>query len=115
MNKDIEQKIAKLREVYTGEINRKDIDDIEKSLRERIKRSQIAEIDVIQDILKDAQQKVDQINYLLAYDESIDDSKRKALFRERDVWQFNLDRYGMGDSVGAIKDIENLIDQKLES
>jgi hypothetical protein len=120
MNKDIEKKLKKLRERYTDDgASLARVDDDEKRLRELMTQKQFASNDLVRKNLEDAEQRILEINTLLAYDETLNlpenANKRYALFRTREVWEFIIGRFGGGKAIDAqIEQIEFDIESESE-
>ena len=110
----IQNKIDKLRTVYLLAEDQPLIDQLERDLRKRIAEGKLAENDTVKLILDDAERKIEEINYLLAYDESLGDQDRKALFRERRAHRFYLQRFGR-DVQEYLRRVETTLDEKLST
>lgn len=116
---DIETKLKDLRKKYPSESSLKQIDDDEKALRHLIVQKDFASNEVVVEIVKDAKAKIEDINFLLSYDDEMNQPEknieRRAMFRERNVWQFMLDRFGVDtkqidEQIGML---ENGVDTEL--
>ncbi len=115
MDKDLQEKIGKLREVYKDPQDQRLIDDYEKALRRRIVEAELGEHEVIQSIIEDAVKKVVEINMLLAYDKQMTEQKRLELFQERSVHEFWIRRFNPKAAERSVKAFEEFIDKKLDA
>lgn len=94
----------------------KDIDILnasENKLRELISKSSFTKQDIVIEIMKDAEDRINTINTLLANDEKMSQEERLKLFAEKSVWKFVFDRFGMKDVFNKIRYINFSIDQKI--
>lgn len=88
------------------------IDADEKQLRTLLAQKNFADSDIAKQIVSDAEKRRSEINELLLHDETLNEvgseAKRQSLFRQRDVWQFLIDRF----SVDSVKEnIERKINE----
>ncbi len=102
----LEEKLAKIRDRYKDNSDAQTLNAIdadEKALRELIELNDFSKHKVTQEILRDAKQRLQEIDFLLANDEDLNLTenayKRYALFRQRDVWGFILARFGDGEYI----------------
>lgn len=117
MSNDIETKLKKLREKYPSDISLREIDNDERQLRTLIAQKDFANHDVVIDFITDAKKKISDINFLLAYDDEFNQPEkaldRRSLWRERQVWQFILDRFGI--DVSSIDQQIELINEEVDN
>jgi len=114
----ITKKLSALRKKYPDESSRNSIDGDEKKLRELIAQEKFSKHFLVQKIIADAQERIDDLNFQLAYDEELNKPEnqvlRHSLFRQREVWQFTLERFDMGEEASEqIKQIESEVDEEL--
>lgn len=117
MSKDIDTKLKKLREKYPSDVSLRAIDEDERTLRTLIAQKDFANHEVVLSFTQDAQRKIRDINFLLAYDDTLNTPEkaldRRSLWRERQVWQFILDRFCI--SVDAVKQQIELLEESLDT
>lgn len=116
MSKDFIIKIKKLREYYDEPEDIKIIDEREKQLRDLIAQKKFSKNEVVEKIVESAQQEIRQINFLLTYDDSLDDDseRRKALKYQRKVHQFYLSRFSGETADQQLQRITNELDSYLK-
>lgn len=121
MANQIDEKLKELRKKYPSEQSQLQITEDETSLRTLIKTKEFAKHELVEKIIEDTKERIRDINFLLAYDETLNEpenkDKRYAFFRTREVWQFVLDRFGIDENVvdGMIHNIEKSIDEELKA
>ena len=104
MDQILQEKLRTLRAKYFGSSESLIwLDGVESALRKLIEEKEMAQHPVFIDIVKDAQKRLNDINALLMNDDTLNDSRRSALFEARKVWRFNVDRFGMKTHDDAIK------------
>ncbi len=114
MPPEIEQKIRALRDKYlNNDDSQRYLDDVDAEIRRLVEEKQTAQNPVFQSIMKDAQQKINEINVLLLADVKYTDHERDLLLREKRVWRFVFDRFGLTPHDEAIKLLTVTLDQKL--
>ena len=113
MNDTQERAFIALRNKYQDADSRLMIDDFERDMRKLIEVKNIADNPAFQEIVKDAQAKVDEINVLLMTDASMTPEKRAALFHEKKVWAFNISRFGATTNDRALAILEERIQHEL--
>lgn len=115
MTPEIKQRLTELREKYIeSEDSQKWIDEVEAELQKRFEESNMKDNPVFKMIISDAQNKMNEINTLLLNDpKDISDKERKYLMMIRDVWKFNIERFGMKPQDDAIKLLTVVLDQRL--
>ena len=113
MTETQKMKLQALRQKYQDDESRLYINSLEKELTKLIEESGMKEHPVFKAIAEDAAKKLNEINTLLMNDNSLDEKKRAALFHEKKVWSFNLQRFGMSTADQAIALLEKTIDEKL--
>lgn len=108
-----EEKLLKLKEKYQDADSQKIISSWERSIRQNIAQSGLKDHQVVKQIIKDAEMKIEGINSLLQYDEALTDVERKALFKERSVHQFYLARFDDKHAKKQVEELDRLISEKL--
>lgn len=97
MNLDIEKVLKSLREKYPN--NLEQIDKDEKKLRTLLAQQEFAKHPVAIAMAEDATQRINQINFLLAYDPDLNlpenAERRTALFERRKAFKFTIERLGV--------------------
>lgn len=112
--KDLEEKLAKLREEYYGEENHKEIDMMEKRLTDKLVAADLKNVDGVKEILEDARGRIKDANLSLAYDEELTELDRARLTERRNIFEhFILRRFGAYKTSDAIGDLEKYVDEKL--
>ncbi len=115
MSEEQKEKIQKLREKYlNSDSSQLYIDDLETELRKLIEEKEITKNPIFQAIFKDAEKKLNDINALLMNDSKLTDIERFGLFKQKEVWKFIFDRFGLEPHNNAIALLEQTIDAKLE-
>lgn len=115
MNETLELKLASLRKKYLGhDESQVYISDIEKRLTTLIEEKKVSENPIFKAIAQEAQKKIDDITALLSNDRKLTDRERDALFAQKEVWLFVSERFSFSLHDSAIKQLEMLIDQRLE-
>lgn len=107
-----------LREKYPAYESKVEIDADEDLMRKLLIQKNFAEHEMSQAILADAQQRVEDINFMLANDEELNKgsmiTERYALFRLKEVWQFIIERFDGSYAQAQLKALEDQIDEQLD-
>lgn len=115
MDPEIQAKLKSLREYYyDDEYSLKWIADTEKNIRSLAVNEKLSENGSVQAIIEDATGRINTINQLLTYDETLTQEDRNKLYRERNVHQFYLDRFSGRDIEKRFSTISGIIDQEVE-
>lgn len=88
----IEEKLKKLRGTYLDPDFQKRVTDTEQALRRNIARSKLAQREEVKGIVEEGVKAIKDISWLLANDEELTQTQRDALFAEKRVHQFYLER-----------------------
>lgn len=108
-------KLEALRIKYAADFESQQyIDKLEAELRKLFEDQKLADNPLFQAIVKDAQQKLDELNALLCNDRTLTEIDRASIFRAKEIWKFVLDRFGLKSYDRAIELLEKTIDEKLE-
>lgn len=110
---NIEKKVKDLRTLYRSTEDKAVIDNVEKQLRRNLVKAQIAEIDVIQELIRATQKKIDDINLMLQWDRELTDDERLRLMDERKIHLFWIDRLDPGQATKIINELETFVDKKI--
>lgn len=114
MNETQQLKIQALRNKYVKDNEATTyIDDIEHRLQKVIEESKIAENPIFQAILQDAEKRLNDVNTLLMTDKTLTDVQRNNLFNQKELWTWNIERFGMKAHDQALQLLEQTIDDKL--
>lgn len=118
MNQDVQRKLQDLRAIYQDPVDQRAISEMERQLRVKIQEARLREVEPIPDIIEDAYNHIRQINFLLAFDEELlkpeKSEFRAALFKERSVHQFWLERLGAWDAERVISQIDSFVNERLK-
>ena len=110
---ELQKKLAELREEYEGEDNQSEISAREKRCMDKIKDSNLASVDGVKEIIKDALGRVHDINVILAYDE-LSELDRAKYQTQRDFFEmYILRRFGAYKVEDALAELEKYVDEKL--
>lgn len=118
MINEFQEKISKLRQIYTQPHDQRSITEMERKIRATLQKKELLKVDGIKQIIKAAEEEVSNINFLLAYDEKANAATedaaayRKSLFRERAVHLFWLNRFGV-KSEEVLKRAIEYMDKKI--
>lgn len=111
LNKDeFLKKFSTLRAKYLDNDSITWIDEAEAEIRNLFEESALSENPVFIRIAKDAQQRLGEIDFLLVENEELTDLERKSLFREKRVWAFIFERFGMRPQEMALATLNDRID-----
>ncbi len=115
MDEILKGKLNDLRQKYLSDTDSQNyIDGHERKIRELINNKSFADNPIFRAIVKDAENKLNDINALLMNDQKMNDSERALLFHEKNVWKFVFDRFGTELYDNALKTLEARIDLELE-
>lgn len=106
----IQKKLADLRAEYIDADAQARITSTEQALRRNIKEAELAKNPTVEKIIAEADKTIKEISYLLANDEDLTDVQRKALFAEKRVHLFWLQRLDGTRANQAIEAIEQTVD-----
>jgi hypothetical protein len=113
MNDQQQQSLASLRLKYQDGDSRFLINEFERNLLLLIEQKGMIDHPVFKMIVQDAQKRIDEINTLLMNDRALTDMQRSNLFHEKDVWSFNLSRFGLTGVDKALTALEDRINFEL--
>lgn len=106
----IKEKLAALRAVYLDPDFQKRVTDTENALRRNIARKNLAKDETVQEIIAAGEKAIQDISWLLANDEDIKEDQRLALFAEKRVHQFYLERLDGTRAQHALEVIQESVD-----
>ena len=106
----IKQKLADLRGVYLDPDFQKRLTDTEQALRRNIARKKLSQDEVVQEIIAEGEKAIRDIAWLLGNDDELDQKQRDALFAEKRVHQFYLERLDGSRAQQALEVIESTVD-----
>ena len=112
---DYQDKIVRLRQIYTKPKDQKKLQRTEKALRKAIVNQELASHVIIKKIIDDARKDIENIDTLLAYDEKLNEKDseydRRLLFEKRD-WIRNdiINRFSMKEEKSIQEGIQKSID-----
>lgn len=81
----IASKIAELRSIYSNPEDQKRFQKLEKKINTLLNSLDLSENTVVADMVKEAKNKIEEINILLTNDEDLSEEVRKRLFIEKRV------------------------------
>jgi len=103
-----------LREKWTLEPDKEMALDWEKYLLEIARNKELLEVEPIKNLLKGLLETINEISFLLAFDEeSLDEKKRRTLFERRASYIFILEFFTGNDEI--LKSIEANINKEFEA
>lgn len=109
------EKLAQLRDYYwDNDDSLRYIDTIEKRLRAVIAKEKLKDNTAVVQIIADAASRVHVINASLQTDEKLTDSQRQALFVERRVHTFWLNRFDPSIIEKNYQAIDDMLDKELD-
>ncbi len=109
-------KIKELREIYTKPKDQAKLQATEKALRKAIFNQELTRHDIIRQIIKSAIEDIENINFILAHDEKLNQKDaeydRRLLFERRDWIQLEIiDRFSAKQERDEQRKIESSIDK----
>ena len=114
MDADTQAKLKTLREYYyDDDYSLKWVAETEKKIRSLVVQQELMKNSSVVAIVEDARSRVNTINKLLTYDETLSQEDRNKLFRERNVHQFYLDRFEGRDIDKRFESINTVLDEEL--
>lgn len=93
MDPIIEEQLKTLRKYYQTDEDVLILDDAEKKIRESIKKMNVANTSVFQEMTVASEKAVEDINFILINQETLSEKERGDLIAKRKVHQFYLDRF----------------------
>lgn len=112
---DYQEKLNKLKNIYSSKGNQNVINETEKALRRAIFNQALLENEVVQKIIKHSTEDIEAIDIILANDKELNEPgnelERKILFEKREWIQFHIiDRFGCKDDKAIQESIQKRID-----
>lgn len=111
--KNVEKKVADLRNKFRSTDDRVVVDKIEKDLRKQIAHAQLTDTAPIQALIADTLKKIDDINLMLQHDRDLTVDERLRLMDIRKVHLFWVDRLDPKKAQAYINSLESYVDTKL--
>lgn len=110
---EFQEKIDRAKKTFLEEEDQKALSEIEKNIRRGIVQSELRSHPIIEQIISESQSRISAINTILQYDETLSDLERKALFKERSVHQFWVDRFVGPDVDSKMAALSAYLDERL--
>lgn len=106
----IDDKIRKLRDIYTFDQDKKVMSDMEKTLRHSRVLVDTAQTDGVKMLLETTEKIIKDLTTLLAWDESMTDERRKLVFESRKVyiWFYSF----FNEPANILKRIEKTVSEE---
>jgi len=115
MYNKLEEKINRLKSIYTLDEDQRILDATEKSLRKMIVQAKLAERDDIKMLVNDTVKRISEIESILCNDEKLTEIERASLFKEKKTIKYYIiDRLGCQKLLKDIEMAEKAIDMRLE-
>ena len=111
---ELQAKIEAVRKKFTDEDSQIIISESEKTIRRAIMQSKLAEQEPIILLIADIEAKINSINSVLQFDETISDAERNKLFAQRSVHQFYLDRFSPKTLEDKLNALSRFLDSRLQ-
>lgn len=115
MDPILQEKINKLRKHYTDSDSSTMLDDIEKRLRDNIKRQKIPEMGVIIEIVSAGKKIIEELNFILLNSEELTSEARAKLLERRKVHEFYINRLSGSHEEKRIAAMEKFLDDRIKT
>lgn len=114
MNPIIQEKINRLRKEYTDSDSNEMLNDIEKRLRDNIKRQKIPEMGIIIEIVEAGNKIIEEINFILTNTDDLSEKERDKLIVKRKVHEFYISRLSGEHEAKRIAAMEKFLDERIK-
>lgn len=114
MNNDVLQKIAKLKEQFIGTTNGslEVVSSWESDVKQALVTANISSLPPVQKFLKSMKISIDDFNYLLQNDRTLNEEQRGALFDRKEVYMKFIGLFVSAEDV--LKSVEAMVDDNLD-
>jgi len=112
MEPELIVKLKKIRDTYTFDWGKVDVDEEIKQVRQAIIRANMMKHDSIKDLIKAMKRMIDEITLSLGKDRTLTERERDKLFERRDAFEWLVSFFESSEA--TIKKAEEIIKEELK-
>lgn len=105
-------RIKKLREIYTFPQDQDSLFAWESSVKDAILKKDLKDMDGIKELIKELQEIIKDISFLICFDRTLTEQKRLALFEKREAFQWVISFFI--EPAKVLKNIEDKLNKELQ-